>query len=183
MSHLFSIGTICIVLTIGTILLARYNDEIWKKIRNQSEGFSTNKKTDSAIIQVDSADMNDVIGFKKGTRKNPFSNVLLTDIANNPDKQPAPPAYHYQVASDIRTNMKKIDILINPKTDTTNEDLYANFEIDRANHIFYSMPNTKIVNDQTAFAQMLYGNQPSGKEDTADGNIRRFENTYRHIMI
>ena len=38
--------------------------------------------------------------------------------------------------------------------------------------VFYSMPNTRITNDQGAYAEYLYGNMPSGKSSGPDGAFR-----------
>jgi len=45
---------------------------------------------------------------------------------------------------------------------------------------FYSMPNTRIPNDQTAFADFLYGNMPSCRDGSAFACVQDNE---RYLLI
>lgn len=48
---------------------------------------------------------------------------------------------------------------------------------------FYSMPNTRVENDQSAFANFLYHDLVfSGKESTVEGGIARIQDNYRYTM-
>ena len=38
--------------------------------------------------------------FKEGTKKNPFSNVLLTQISDDPERKSAPPSFNVDVDED-----------------------------------------------------------------------------------
>ena len=38
--------------------------------------------------------------YKEGTKKNPFSNVLLTDIGDDPKRKSAPPSFNVDVDED-----------------------------------------------------------------------------------
>ena len=57
---------------------------------------------------------------------------------------------------------------MNPGIKNTNKQLFGDlaqeFEFDQHMRNFYTTPNTKVTNDQTAFAEYLYGNMPSCKE-------------------
>lgn len=106
--------------------------------------------------------------FNETTKQNPLGNVLLTDISDNPTKKTAPPSFNPMVTDDINNSTKKTVQMLNPGIKNTNTELYGDLaekiEFEDSMRPFYSMPNTKIVNDQTAFAEFLYGNMPSCKE-------------------
>lgn len=80
------------------------------------------------------------------TAENPFGNFMLADITDNPDRPGA---------CDPETVKDEIDdqFYANLYRDTT--DLFENKNSQRQ---FFSMPNTRIVNDQTAFARACLGN-------------------------
>lgn len=125
--------------------------------------------------------------FKEGDKKNPFSNVLLTEIMDNPDRKSAPPAFNPDVDEDITKYVKKSVQSMNPGINNTNKQLYSslwdNFELDQSNRIFYSTANTKVVpGDQSAFANFLYSDMPSAKESTVEGNLQREKDNYRYIL-
>lgn len=166
---------------IGSIGLYMYYTVLLNAIHTgEEEGFSANNR-----IPIQSANITSQLGFRKGTHKNPFSNVLLTDIVDRPDRGAAPPAFNPDVKQTIKQHMKQIDQHANPGLDTgiMDTDLYADAQLEYSMMPFYSMPNTQIVNDQTAFANLLYGGHPSSKESNFDGDVRRYENAHRHIMI
>ncbi len=124
--------------------------------------------------------------FSMGNKKNPFSNVLLTDIADNPNRKSAPPSFNPQVDEEIVKSTKKMVQSLNPSIKNTEKqlfgDLYNNWELDQSNRAFYSTANTKVANDQGAFAQFLYGYMPSGKESNADGAFARVQDNYRYTL-
>jgi hypothetical protein len=124
--------------------------------------------------------------FDKINKRNPFSNVLLTDIMDNPDKKAAPPSFNVDVDENITKNIKKTVQLLNPGINNTNKQLYGdlweNFELDQSNRVFFSTANTRVTNDQTAFAKYLYGNMPSGKSSGPDGDFARVQDNYRYTM-
>jgi hypothetical protein len=106
--------------------------------------------------------------FYKTNKKNPLSNVLLTDISDTPDRKSAPPSFNNIVDVDINAAAKKAIQTMNPGIKNTNKQLFGDlaqqFEFDQHMRNFYTTPNTKVTNDQTAFAEYLYGNMPSCKE-------------------
>ena len=124
--------------------------------------------------------------FKEGTKKNPFSNVLLTQITDDPERKSAPPAFNPDVDEDITKNVKRSVQFMNPDIKNTGKQLYDslwdNFELDQSNRAFYSTANTRVANDQGAYANFLYGTMPSGKESNADGAFARVQDNYRYTM-
>ena len=125
--------------------------------------------------------------FKEGNKTNPFSNVLLTDIMDDPDRKAAPPSFNPEVEEKITKNVKKGVQYMNPGIDNTNKqlfgDLWNNFELDQSNRVFYSTANTRVANDQGAFAKYLYDDlKYSGKESTPEGAFARIQDNYRYIL-
>jgi hypothetical protein len=125
--------------------------------------------------------------FKEGNKLNPFSNVLLTQITDEPDRKSAPPAFNPDVEEDITKNVKKTVQHLNKGIKNTNKQLYSslwdNFELTQSNRVFYSTPNTRIENDQSAFAQFLYSDlKYSAKESTPEGAIARVQDSYRYTL-
>jgi len=124
--------------------------------------------------------------FKEGTKRNPFSNVLLTDIMDEPERKSAPPSFNPDVSEDIITSTKRAVQHMNPGIKNTNKqlfgDLYENFELDQSNRVFYSTANTRVANDQGAFGNFLYGVMPSAKESNPLGNLQREKDAYRYTL-
>jgi len=124
--------------------------------------------------------------YQRGTKTNPFGNVLLTDIMDSPDRLSASPSFNPDVSSDIRNNVKKMVQMLNPGIKCSNKqlfnNLYDNFDLDQSNRVFNATANTRVVNDQGAFAQFLYSNlMYSGKENTPEGAIARVQDNARFI--
>ena len=125
--------------------------------------------------------------FKEGTKKNPFSNVLLTQIMDDPNRKSAPPSFNVDVDEDITKNVKRSVQMMNPSIKNTNKqlfgDLWQQFELDQSNRAFYSTPNSRVENDQSAYAQYLYNDlKYSGKESTPEGAIARVQDNYRYTL-
>ena len=156
-----------------------------------AEGFSgldedDNENDDNKMLNPSNLDEALKNNFKMGNKKNPFSNVLLTDIADNPKRKAAPPSFNPQVDEEIVKSTKKMVQSLNPSIKNTEKqlfgDLYNNWELDQSNRAFYSTANTKVANDQGAFAQFLYGYMPSAKESNADGAFARVQDNYRYTL-
>ena len=117
-------------------------------------------------------------------KKNPMGNVLLTDIMDNPGKKPAPPSFNPDVYEDITRASKNTVQYLNPGIKNTNKQLFGdlaqNFEFDWSMRNFYSMPNTRVTNDQGAYAEYLYGNMPSCKDGNAFACV---QDNLRYILI
>ena len=124
--------------------------------------------------------------FKLGNKKNPFSNVLLTDIMDDPDRKAAPPSFNPDVDVDITKNIKKSVQFMNPEIKNTSKQLYGelweNFELDQSNRAFFSTANTRVVNDQGAFSKFLYGDMPSAKGNSVEDNLQREKDNYRYTL-
>ena len=165
--------------------------ENFKNKENENE--NENKKKDSfanadqRIINPDTLESFLKSEFKMGNKKNPFSNVLLTQISDEPERKQAPPSFNPDVDENITRDTKKMIQYLNPEIKNTNKQLFSsltdNFDLDQSNRIWYSMPNTQVVNNQGAFAEYLYDNlKYSGKESTAEGAITRVADSYRYTL-
>lgn len=124
--------------------------------------------------------------FKSGNKKNPFSNVLLTQIDDDPERKAAPPAFNVAVDEDITKNVKRTIQMLNPGIKNTNKqlfgDLWQQFQLDNFLRVFNSTPNTRVVNDQGAYAQYLYNDMKySSHLDTPEGAMARVQDNWRWI--
>jgi hypothetical protein len=151
---------------------------------NEITGFFDKKTKNVNSISLDSVLEKE---FKEGTKRNPFSNVLLTEIMDEPDRKSAPPAFNPEVDEQITKDIKRSVQFMNPEIDNTSKqlfgDLYERFNLDQSSRVFFSTPNTKVVNDQGAFAQFLYNDlKYSGKESTPEGAIARVQDNYRYTL-
>ena len=147
-----------------------------KDVQNNN-GFYVNPVTLDSVLKSE---------FKEGNKKNPFSNVLLTQINDDPDRKAAPPSFNVDVDEDITKNVKRAVQMMNPGIKNTNKQLYGdlwqNFELDQSNRAFFSTANTRVTNDQGAFSNFLYGSMPSGKESTPEGAFARVQDNYRYTL-
>jgi hypothetical protein len=125
-------------------------------------------------------------GYYPINKKNPFGNVLLTEINSNPNRPSAAPAFNTEVNDEINNSVKKQTQMLNPSIDGTNKqiygDLYENYNLDNSMMRFYTTANTRVANDQGAYGQWLYGNMPSAKEDNIEGNIQRVKDNVRYNL-
>lgn len=125
-------------------------------------------------------------GYYPNDKKNPFGNVLLTDINSDPDRPSAAPSFNPEVYDKITKSVKKQTQMLNPTINGTNKqiygDLYENYNLDKSLMRMYTTANTRVANDQGAFGQWLYGNMPSSKEDNIEGNIQRVKNNVRYNL-
>jgi hypothetical protein len=140
---------------------------------SSKEGFSgiDVKNQQETIINPDTLKTYLKSEFMPVNKKNPLGNVLLTEIMDNPTRKPAPPSFNTEVYEDINITTKKMVQSLNPGIKNTNKQLYGDlgeqFEFDQSQWSFYSTPNTKIPNDQGAFADYLYGDMPSCRDGNA----------------
>jgi len=107
------------------------------------------------------------------TVANPMMNVLLPEIAYNPQRKQAALAYNPKVEKEINHSTEVATVLdFEPKTLTEGEklrkklfaDLGDKYEFDDSMRSFYTNPSTTIPNDQKAFAEFCYGSMISCKE-------------------
>ena len=180
-----------LTLVVIFILYSMRKKKITKEMVNEGFDVQGNEVTglfDKSKSLVDPITLDEVLrtDFKEGNKKNPFSNVLLTQIMDTPNRKSAPPAFNVDVDEDITKNIKKSVQFMNPEIKNTNKqlygDLWSNFELDQSNRVFYSMPNTRVENDQSSYGQYLYGNMISGKESNADGALARVQDNYRYTL-
>jgi hypothetical protein len=107
--------------------------------------------------------------FTEPAVTNPAMNVLLTEIADNPDRKPAAPAFNATVDAEI--NKKTID-MVKKNFDDPNidvrlfKDLGDSYTFDQSMRTWYATPNTQIPNDQGAFADFCYGDMISCRDET-----------------
>jgi hypothetical protein len=190
-TRILVVGTLTLAVIFGLFKMRK------QKLTNQmlNEGFSIqgnqvtgmfDKKTDSYVNPV-TLDTVLKTEFKEGTKKNPFSNVLLTQINGDPERKSAPPSFNVDVDEDITKNIKKAVQMMNPGIKNTNQQLYGDlwqqFELDQSNRAFFSTANTRVENDQSAYAQFLYNDlKYSGKESTPEGAIARVQDNYRYTL-
>jgi len=124
--------------------------------------------------------------FKEGNKKNPFGNVLMTEYLDDPLRRPAPPSFNPDIEENITKNVKRSVQMMNPGIKNSNKQLFSSltdkFDLDQSNRVFFSNPNTRIPNDQGAYAKFLYGDMPSAKEDTDEGKMQALKDNYRYIL-
>ena len=183
-SRIIFVGILTLVVIF--ILFNMRKNKLTKEMMNEGflvQGKSTEPYAESNAVPIATILKNE---YKEGTKKNPFSNVLLTDIMDNPERKAAPPAFNVDVDEDITKNIKRSVQFMNPDIKSTNKQLYGdlwnNFELDQSNRAFFSTANTKIANDQSAFGKFLYGTMPSAKESNSDGAFARVQDNYRYTL-
>jgi len=182
------VGCLAILLFIIILYKVRQNqiiNEGFNNISDQSRVNSSLSNSDN-ITNPQTLETFSKHEFKEGTKKNPFSNVLLTDIMDDPDRNAAPPSFNPQIDETITKNIKKSVQHMNPGIKNTNKQLFSdltdNFYLDQSNRAFYSTANTRVSNDQGAFGEFLYGNMPSSKESNVGGAIQRVKDSYRYTL-
>ena len=147
--------------------------ECLKKQSNKSNKTTTNPITLETQLLDD---------FKTINKTNPFGNVLLTDIMDEPNRKPAPPSFNHDIHNEINLAVKKQTQMLNPEIKNTDKQLYGNpkdnYDFDNSMMRFY----TRVDNDQDSFAQYLYGDMHSSKENTPEGTLLRSKNNYRHVL-
>jgi|TARA_B100000795_G_scaffold257843_1_gene231417 hypothetical protein len=124
----------------------RVKDDIRNKI--VKEGFINPIKTEVKTLP-----------FTKPTPKNPFMNVLLPEIKYNPERQAAAPSFNPKVEKEINTSAGNVGP--DPRLFL---DLGDTLSFEQSMQRFYTTANSRVENDQNAFAQFCYGNMPSCKE-------------------
>ena len=155
-----------------------FGDNISPSVLKQKPKSITNPVTLETVLNDE---------FKEGNKRNPFSNVLLTQINDDPERKSAPPSFNVDVDEDITKNIKRTVQMLNPGIKNTNKqlypDLWQNFLLDDSNRVFYSTANTKITpGDQGAFGKFLYGEMPSSKESNFAAAIQREKDSYRYTL-
>lgn len=183
------------IIIIGVLTLAIVF-ALYKLRKNQivKEGFSveTNDSISTNKKKIKKLTTNPVTleselrsNFHPTTIKNPFGNVLITDITDNPDRKSAAPSFNPDVYDEIDKAVKKQTQMLNPDIINTNKqlygDLHSNYDLDKSMMRFYSTANTRVENDQGAFSKYLYGSMYSAKEDTPEGALMRVKDNWQWI--
>ena len=173
----YYIVVVALIALLVILFLSKTKEETANKIKSNVETFTNNTyvhpETKKVALKSD---------FEKGTKQNPFGNVLLTDINDKPEKKPAPPSFIKEVGQDIKHNIEEMILENNPHMKDKEMNLWDEFQGDRANHAFYSTANTRVDNDQGAYANFLYGNMPSSKESNVNGALMRSKNNSRYTL-
>jgi len=181
---LFFVGVITLAIIVSMYyirkreLVEKFTSRKGDPSHQDKEVYITNPATLSKVLKKE---------FHPTTQKNPFGNVLLTDIGDHPDRKAAAPSFNVDVHTDITKAVKKQTQMLHPDMTNTTKQLYGdlkdNYDLDNSLMQFYSTANTRVTNDQGAYGQWLYGNMPSGKSSGPDGAFARVQDNYRYILI
>lgn len=196
-AHFLIIGAITLAIMVSLYKFRK--EKIVKDLTQQVEGFRSkgskgskdfnNGSIASSLNTTNPVTLETLLrsDFHPTTKKNPFGNVLLTDIMDQPDRKAAAPSFNPDVYDDINAVTKRQTQMLNPGIINTNKQLYGdlkdNYDHDKSMMRFYATANTKICNDQGAFSQYLYSNMYSAKESTPEGALMRQKDSYRYILI
>ena len=164
------------VVTLGAIILLfeiqkKYNLDEEKKTINK-EGFTAQINNDKRKKQPPNANIKlnkkDLQFFQTPTPINPIMNVLLNQIADEPNRKPAAHAFDPIIENNIN---KETQQFVNNNFDNNQnikdklfQDLGDSFMFDQSMRTWYATPNTQVPNNQEAFADFCYGDMISCKE-------------------
>jgi hypothetical protein len=177
---------------IGNAGVSENTDESMSPLKKK-EGFSSNRSPSDfenpKPRESYGRDRNNVPisgTFVSPNKSNPLMNVLLPEIQDNPDRGGAMPAFVPKVEENINETAKqfistnfdasKRDLIsssgANESDERESRDIYNklfsnlgdNFEFDQSMRNFYATANTRVNNDQRAFAEFCYGDMVSCKE-------------------
>jgi len=178
--------TIAIVTAIYYRKKKKYTEERTQETKENFSNKGNNKNKNKRMEAT--MNLNELLqdAYYPINKKNPFGNVLLTEINSNPNRPSAAPSFNPEVYDKINNSVKKQTQMLNPTIDGTNKqiygDLYENYNLDNSMMRFYTTANTRVANDQGAYAEWLYGNMPSAKEDNIEGNIQRVKDNLRYNL-
>ena len=164
-----SIRTLLIsTVTMGAIFLMHFYHEKEKdKVDSKKAGAEGFEGPGKAVFTNNNTPI-PVDVFSKPDSSNPFSNVLVTDYAFNPNKKPAPPAFNKNTNADILKQAKQFVSEANPDqpdiADKLFKDMGEQMVFEQSLRPFHSTASTTIPNDQGAFADFCYGSMISCKE-------------------
>jgi len=129
---------------------SKRNEDVKNKIKDQivKEGFSNLNLYKAPEIP-----------FTRPTPKNPMGNVLLPEIKYNPKRPAAAPSFNPAVEKKINESAGNVGP--DPRLFL---DLGDTLSFEQSMQRFYTTANSRVANDQTAFAKFCYGDMPSCKE-------------------
>ena len=110
------------------------------------------------------------------TEKNPLMNVLLPEIQDDPERPEAQLSYMPEVVENI--NKKTQDMIVSNFDNTDGirdklfKDLGDNFQFDKSMIQFTTTANSRVANDQAAFAEYCYGGMTSCKTGDPEACIK-----------
>jgi len=152
------------------------------------EGFSTNANLANTygkqkILNPETLEESLKEDFYVNNSSNPFSNVLLPEISYNKNRKAAPPSFNPDVYEEITRTTKQMVQDLNPGIIDTDKQLFGdlgeNFNLDQSNRVFYSTANTRVTNDQGAYAKYLYGDMPSCR---GGDTLQCVKDNYRYLL-
>jgi len=154
-------------------IIAKKTQEIQEK-KEKKEGFANYANYNTGHrrtmpMAAAAAPSSSGLTFQAPTPQDPLMNVLLTDIQDRPNRPAAEPAFNPKVEHDINQSAQKFvvkELGGNPDDleDRLFRDLGDNYEFSNSMRNYVATPNTKIPNDQRAFAEYCYGSMVSCKE-------------------
>ncbi len=136
------------------ILVIIYKTQKKKKLKEAYENISMQEE----IIR-EQLETNAQGPFTQPNPANPLMNVLLPEIKDNPTRKAAAPSFNPVVEKEINNSAGNVGI--DPRLFV---DLGDKLSFENSMRQFYPTANTRVPNDQTAFAEFCYGNMPSCKE-------------------
>ena len=114
--------------------------------------------------------------FDEPTSKNPLQN--MEPVKDNNEKKPAAPSFNPIIDDKINEVAKKQIEEIHSDFPDMNKKLFRDLgeheNFQNSMRPFYSMPNTRLPNDQKSFTDFCYGDMHSKKEDVDILNEDRF---------
>jgi hypothetical protein len=141
------------LVTLGAIILLFFI----RKNNGKKEGYSNAELY--SILKDD---------YTEPSVKNPMMNVLLTEIADNPRRKEAAPAFNPIVEADLNEKTKQF-IANNFDDPAIDErlfnDLGDNFTFEQSMRAWNPMPSTTIPNDQKAFTDYCFGDMIACRDD------------------
>ena len=150
------------LVTLGVIAALYYAKEYKQDnkgvVQSTAEGF-TNPEVYQALKS----------NFTNPTNKNPFMNVLLPEIQDNPTRKMAAPAYNRAVEKQINEDTENFVVSNFDNDPQIKKKLFSNLgdslEFENfGQYNFYATANSRVPNDQKSFADFCYGDMVSGKE-------------------
>ncbi len=161
------IVTLVVIVILQRIQINKYKED---KKEEEKEGFmSAEMYKKNEMYNNDAVYQANKQNFTEPAITNPAMNVLLTEIVDNPNRNPAAPAYNPEVDADI--NKKTID-MVKKNFDDPNidqrlfKDLGDSYTFDQSMRTWYATANTQIPNDQGSFAEFCYGDMISCRDET-----------------
>ena len=117
-----------------------------------------NKLTEGFKIKIDEK-------YVKPTKNNPMMNVLLPEIKYDRNREAGNPAFVESVNKEIKKNVRKIGIDSKMFSDLGENVLFEReMELSDSMKRFYTTANSRVENDQRAFANFCYKNTAACKD-------------------